>query len=374
MYRHYTWLLTLSDHVAHFGLEHHESSDNRRDERMLTDPVLTPWLSTLLAHEYVHSWNGKYRRPRGLLSPDYDQPMDASLLWVYEGLTEFYGNVLPARAGLITPQQYRECLAAAAGEYDNEPGAQWRPLADTAVAAQNLYSAPDAWRSSRRDTDFYDASMFLWLDVDAEIRARTQGRSTLDDFARRFYAGASGMPALVPYTEQDVYAALAAVAPGGDWRAFIRRHLDATGTAALMGGLERSGWKLEYTPEKNDFLDYWEQRKKTVERLYSIGLRLDQDGVVLDAVEDRAAAAAGVGPGMTLVAVNGRKYTPEVLDAALAEARQAHHAIDLLVLSDDYYRTLPVEYYDGPRFPHIARMPGGNDSLSAVLAARAASE
>jgi predicted metalloprotease with PDZ domain len=369
MYRHYTWLLTLSDHVAHFGLEHHESSDNRRDERTLIDPALRPWLSTLLGHEYVHSWNGKYRRPRGLLSPDYDQPMDASLLWVYEGLTEFWGDILPTRAGLLSETQYREELASYAAVFDNEPGADWRPLADTAVAAQNLYSAPEAFRSSRRDTDFYDASVFMWLDIDAEIRARTQGQKSLDDFMQLFYAGKSGEPALEPYDEQDVYDGLAAVAPG-EWRDFVRRHLDSTGTQALFGALERSGWRLEYSSEKNAYIEYWQARKETVERMASIGLRLDKDAVVLDVVKGRAAAKAGAAPGMALVAVDGRKYTPAVLDQAIEAAASSHHAIDLLVENDDFYRTLEVNYFDGPRYPHLVRIDGTEDALTAVLTPR----
>jgi predicted metalloprotease with PDZ domain len=367
MYRHYTWLLTLSDHVAHFGLEHHESSDNRREERALTDPELRPWVAQLLGHEYVHSWNGKYRRPRGLLSPDYQAPMDGSLLWVYEGLTEFWGDVLATRAGLLGPEQYREYLAAVAGGFDTEPGAAWRPLADTAVAAQSLYSAPASFGSSRRDTDFYEASIFLWLDVDAEIRARTGARASLDDFMRRFYAGASGAPEVAPYDEQDVVAALAAVAPA-DWRAFVHRHLDETGTAALFGALERSGWRLAYSPEKNAWVEYWQKRRKTTERQWSIGLRLDEGAVILDAIEDRAAAQAGAAPGMTVVAVDGRKFTAEALDAAIARAQAARRPIELLVENDGYYRTLEVAYADGPRYPHLMRVDEVPDVLSAVLA------
>ncbi|MGH8275654.1 MAG: M61 family peptidase, partial [Steroidobacteraceae bacterium] len=205
MYRHYTWLLTLSDHVAHFGLEHHESSDDRTDEDTLADEARREGLAELLAHEYVHSWNGKYRRPAGLLSPDYQQPMDGSLLWVYEGLTQFWGTVLPVRAGLVKPASYREMLASVAGTFAIEPGDRWRPLADTAVAAQILYDAPDAWQSSRRGVDFYEASELLWLNVDAELRAHSSGRVSLDDFMRRFYAGPGGAPATRPYVESDVY-------------------------------------------------------------------------------------------------------------------------------------------------------------------------
>jgi predicted metalloprotease with PDZ domain len=369
MYRHYTWLLSLSDHVAHFGLEHHESSDNRREENALSDPAMHISVARLLGHEYVHSWNGKYRRPLGLLSPDYQKPMDGSLLWVYEGMTQFWGFVLPTRAGLITPPNFRELLAANAGDLDIEPGARWRPLADTAVAAQNLFNAPDAFASSRRDTDFYDASVYLWLDVDAELRARTDGRATLDDFVKRFYAGASGAPQLKSYVEKDLYDALAALAPG-DWRAVIHRHLDATGTNAMLAAIERSGWKLIYTPVMNSWTEHLQKRQKSVEREWSIGLRLDKDAKIVDAIDDRAAARAGAGPGMTVIAVNGKKFSTEVLDAAILEAQATHKPIALLVLNNDYYRTLSVEYFDGPRYPHFARLEGRPDILSQVLASR----
>jgi predicted metalloprotease with PDZ domain len=369
MYRHYTWLLSLSDHVAHFGLEHHESSDNRREENALSEPDLRMGLAELLSHEYTHSWNGKFRRPQGLLSPDYQKPMDGSLLWVYEGLTEFLGNVMPTRAGLVTPQFFREAIAASAGNFDVEVGARWRPLGDTAVAAQSLYNSPDAWESSRRGTDFYEASVFLWLDVDAELRARTAGRASLDDFAKRFYAGASGAAQLKAYVEQDVYDTLASVAPG-DWRTFVHRHLDPTNTSALFSALERTGWKLAYTAEKNTWVEYWQKRMKTTERQWSIGLRLDKDAKVIDAIDDRAAARAGAGPGMTVVAVNGKKFTAEVLDAAIAEAQKTRKPIALLVENNDFYRTLSVEYFDGPRFAHFVRIEARPDTLTQVVTSR----
>ncbi|HLY52647.1 MAG TPA: hypothetical protein VKQ31_06520 [Steroidobacteraceae bacterium] len=369
MYRHYTWILSLSDHVAHFGLEHHESSDDRYYENALTDPGRRELLAELLAHEYVHSWNGKYRRPAGLLSPDYDQPMDGSLLWVYEGLTQFWGTVLPVRAGLYGAGRYREMLAAVAGEYDIQPGDRWRPLADTAVAAQLLYGeAP--WESSRRGVDFYDASDLLWLNVDAQLRARTGGRASLDDFMRRFYAGPGRAPALSPYLEADVYATLAALAPG-DWRGLIRRHLDTLGPQALLEGLGSSGWKLEYSASSNSYVEAMEQSRQRVERRWSIGLTLDYKAAIVDVIEGRAAALAGAGPGMQLIAVNGRRFTVEVLDAAIAAAHQDHKPIELLVESAAYYRTLRVAYFDGPRFPHLARIAGRPDTLSEVLRPRA---
>jgi predicted metalloprotease with PDZ domain len=366
MYRHYTWLLTLSDHVAHFGLEHHESSDDRVDEDSVTEPAFKDDVAGLLAHEYVHSWNGKYRRPAGLLSPDYQTPMDDSLLWVYEGMTEFWGTVLPVRAGIQKPESYRDELAFTVAYYEIQSGARWRPLADTAVEAQDLYDAPRTWSSSRRGVDFYEASELLWLNVDSELRARSGGRASIDDFVKRFYAGAGGAPALKPYKEEDVYTTLAAVVPG-DWRAIIRHHLDTLGPGAVMSGLESTGWKLTYSAEKNTWIEMDEKASKATLREYSIGLALDKDGVIVDASEDRPAARAGVGPGMKLVAVNGRKYTTEVLDAAIAEAKDSRKPIELMVDTGDYFRVISVPYFDGPRYPHLVREEGRPDTLTEVL-------
>jgi predicted metalloprotease with PDZ domain len=368
-YRHYTWLLTLSDHIEHFGEEHHESSDDRLPETILQEAEGRKLAAGLLGHEYVHSWNGKFRRPQGLLSPDYLKPMDGSLLWVYEGLTEFWGDVLPTRAGLISAEEYRDLIAARAGHFDVSTGPRWRPLADTAVEAQVLYGSPRGWSSARRSTDFYEASVFLWLDVDSQLRTRSGGKTTLDDFMSRFYSGADGKPEVKPYVEADIYSTLSAITPA-DWRAIIRSHLDVPNTAALMEGLKRTGWELTYSGEKNSYVEISQKINKGVIREWSVGLRLNAKGVITDVIEGRAAALAGAAPGMTLIAVNGKKYSAEILDAAIAAAHSTHQPIDLLVENDDYYRTLSVAYFDGPRYPHLTRVAGAPDHLSEVLKAR----
>ena len=369
VYRRYTWLFSLSDHVAHFGLEHHESSDDRLDEDSLSEAPLRERVAELLAHEYVHSWNGKYRRPAGLLSPDYNQRMDGSLLWVYEGMTQFWGEVLPVRAGLVSARNYREVLAAKAGDFDIQVGNRWRPLADTAAAARILYDAPAAWANSRRGTDFYEAAEFLWLNVDAELRARSGGKASIDDFVKRFCAGASGQPALKPYVEEDIYTALSDVVPA-DWRAIIRRHLDSKGPEALLDGLRSSGWQLTYTAATNSYLETAQKRGKVVARDWSIGFSVDKSDTIIDTVGDRAAARAGVGPGMKLMAVNGRRYTAEVLDAAIAEAHKTQKPITLLMQNDDFFSTLSVPYYDGPRWPHLTPVAAKPDTMTQVLKAR----
>jgi len=267
-------------------------------------------------------------------------------------------------------------LASLAGTFDVESGDRWRPLADTAVEAQILYDASPAWESSRRSVDFYEASEFLWLNVDAELRARSAGRASLDDFMQRFYAGAGGAPALKPYVEADVYGTLAAIAPG-DWRALIRSHLDTLGPQALLAGLESAGWRLSYSADKNAYVEARDKRRKVTNRQWSIGLIIDDKASIVDTVEDRAAARAGAGPGMKLVAVNGHRYADDdqdaataVLDAAIAAAHADHRPIELLIESGDYYRTLSVAYFDGARFPHLERIAGRPDMLSENLRPR----
>ena len=369
MYRRYVWLVTLSDHVGNFGLEHQESSDDRVGENALSDPSARADLEGILAHEYVHSWNGKYRRPNGLLSPDFDQPMDGSLLWVYEGMTQYWGAVLRARAGLMSGDEYREMLASFAGFFDIETGSRWRSLADTAIAAQSLLGAPLTWSTSRRRTDFYNASDFLWLDVDTQLRSRSGGRASLDDYVQRFYGGPAGAPALSPYVESDIYTSLGKIEVA-DWRALIHRHLDVLGPEPVLQALARSGWRLTYSDQKNTYLEARQKLKRTIDREWSLGLILNDQNTVIETVEGGPAARAGVGPNMKLLAVDGRKYSPEVLDAAVSAAHISKRPIELLVANGDTFETVSVAYFDGPRWPHLVRMEDRADLLSKILEPR----
>jgi predicted metalloprotease with PDZ domain len=369
-YRHYDWLLSLSDHVEHFGLEHHESSDNRVAEKALGDEGRRRGLASLLAHEYVHSWNGKYRRPAGLATPDYAQPMQGELLWVYEGLTQYLGNLLPARSGLWTPDYYRERLALIAARLDHMAGRAWRPLGDTAVAAQVLYGSPGAWRAARRGTDFYDESVLVWLEADTTIRQKTQGKRSLDDFCRRFHGGQSGPPAVVPYTRDDVIAALEAVAPG-DWRGFFRDRIDRVEPRAPLGGIEASGWRLVYNDTPNQALMDQQEQNETGDWAFTLGLQTDKDGVITDLIPDLPGAKAGLSPGMKLLAVNGRKWTKEALNAALRAAKTATEPLEIVAESGESIRTYRVDYHEGERYPHLERDPGKPDVLSEILKPRA---
>ncbi|HEV7241097.1 MAG TPA: M61 family peptidase [Thermoanaerobaculia bacterium] len=368
-FRKYDWLLTLSDHVAHFGLEHHESSDNRMPEATLAEEDLRRALASLLSHEYVHSWNGKYRRPAAMLSPDYQSPMEGNLLWVYEGLTTYLGPILATRAGLWTPDELRELLATVAAGFDVQPGRTWRPLADTAVSAQVLFSSPDAWRSLRRGVDFYDESVLLWLEVDSIIRQQTNGRASLDNFTRRFHGGETGKPALKPYTFDDLVNTLNAIAPY-DWRKHFEERLTSLSPRAPIGGLTYGGWEIAYNETENELIKVNEKRRKIQDLTWSLGIVVKEDGVVRDALLGLPAANAGIGPGMKIVAVNGRKWKREVLAAAIKEAKTSTAPIELLVENNEFFRTHAVDYHGGLRYPHLVRTNEKEDRLAAVLRSR----
>jgi predicted metalloprotease with PDZ domain len=370
-YDHYDFLFTLSDNVAHFGLEHHESSDDRNDERTLIDDDLRRYHADLLPHEYVHSWNGKYRRPAGLATGNYSAPMHDDLLWVYEGLTEYYGEVLTARSGLRTAAEFREELAGVAASLDNRPGRTWRPLQDTADEAPLLYNSRYDYDALRRGVDFYDEGVLLWLEADVTIRRLSHGARSLDDFCRAFYGPPSGSPRVVPYAADDVVAALNGVAPH-DWKGFFQQRLQSLSPRAPLGGVEAAGWKLVYKDTATSILKAGEAAHKNTNAYYSLGVIIGEDGALVDVVPGLPAAQAGLSPGMKLVAVNGRKYSAEILHAALKEgaAGPAGGPLALLAENRDTFATYNVAYHGGERYPWLEAVPGQPDLLGAIAAPR----
>jgi predicted metalloprotease with PDZ domain len=365
-YQHYHFLYTLSDHVAHFGLEHHESDDSRVGERGLVDENDRKLEASLLPHEYVHSWNGKYRRPAGLATPDYQVPMQGDLLWVYEGLTEYLGSILTARSGLWTPDQYRQYLAGVAADLDHIPGRTWRNLQDTADAAPQLYFAPKPWYSWRRSTDFYDEDTLNWMWADAVIRQQSKGKRSLDDFCKLFHGAPGGPPMVKPYTFEDVVKTLNQVVPY-DWAAFWTERLTNHGPGAPLTGIEETGWKLTYDETPTDYFRSDEREDGQIRESYTVGLRLRDDGAVIDTIEGMMAAKAGIGPGMKIVAVNGQRFSADILHDAIKGAKGGTDPIELLVENTDYYKTFKLNYHDGEKYPRLVRDESKPDLMSDIL-------
>jgi len=372
-YRGYHFLYTLSDHVAHFGLEHHESSDDRYAERTLIEPDTQKASADLLSHEFVHSWNGKFRRPAGLLSGGqdggYDTPMKGDLLWVYEGLTQYLGEVLAARSGLWSADDYRDALAATAAQLDTKFGRTWRPLEDTAVAAQVLYDAGSDYTNYRRSVDYYPEGSLIWLEADVLIRQLSHGTKSLDDFCRAFHGGPGGAPALKPYEFADVVAALNAVQPY-DWAAFLNQRLHSTDAHAPLGGIEHGGWKLLYDGTRSDYWKAAEGDRKEVDLSYSIGLRVKEDGSIVDVTYGGPAQKAGVAPAVKLIAVNGRQFTPTVLREAVAKTATESMPVELLLRNGEYYETRKVEYRGGEKYPHLVKDGAAKDLIAEIIAPR----
>ncbi len=372
--RHYTkyhFLYTLSDRVASFGLEHHESSDDRVGERTLLDDSLRKLAADLLPHEFVHSWNGKYRRPADLTTPDYEQPMRTDLLWVYEGLTQHLGKVLTARSGLWTPEEYREDIASLAAALDHRSGRTWRPLADTAVAAQFLYNATSDWANFRRGTDFYDEGVLVWLEADAIIRQQSNGARSLDDFCKRFHGGASTPPLVKTYNFDEVAQTLNAVAPY-DWRAFLTERLTSTSPRAPLGGIGRGGWRLVYTDTPNDIDKAREQTAHALNLNYSLGFVMRDDGAIADVVPGMPGAQAGLAPGMKILAIGGRRFSSDAMRETLRQAKTDAHPIELLVENGEFYKTYTINYHEGERYPHLERNAAQPDLLGDIIKAHAA--
>ena len=370
-YRDYHFLFSLSDHVAHFGLEHHESNDSRVDERGLVDPRKRLMDAGLLPHEYVHSWNGKYRRPADLATSNYDKIMQTDLLWVYEGLTSYLGDVLSARSGIRTPAEFRDALAYIAADLDHRPGRAWRDLQDTADGVPSMQNAPAAWKTYRRPLDYYEEDVLNWLAADVVIQQQSKGAKTLDDFCKLFHGGENTPPMVKTYTFDDVANSLNQVA-AYDWRNFWTRKLQNHGPGAPLDGIEGSGWKLVYDDQRSDLVRAYEDddSERVVNAAYSIGLWLKDDGLITDTVEGMPAPRVGIGPGMRLIAVNGKRLTPDVLRDALHAGKQTSAPLELLIENTDYYRTFKLDYHEGEKYPHLVRDEGKPDLLGDIIKAR----
>jgi len=369
-YDHYDFLFSLSDQLGGNGLEHQRSSENGEEPGYFTDYDAKAGFSDLLAHEYTHSWNGKYRRPRDLWTPNYNVPMQDSLLWVYEGQTQYWGNVLTGRAGMRTRQASLDSLALTAATYaENRPGLAWRAVQDTTYDPTIAQRRPKSYRNYQLAEDYYSAGQMIWLEADARIRAKTGGRKSLDDFARAFFGVDDGTwRTQRTYDFDEVVRTLDGVLHD-DWATFLRDRLD--GRVPLTGGVEAAGWRLVFKDEPNDIAQaYAKDKDAQSDFTYSLGLSIGKEGKVGDVRWDGPAFNAGIAPGMTLVAVNDREYSKDVLAEAVKSAKDDKAPIRLLLKTFDQYRTIAVDYHGGLRYPHLERIAGKPDLLGAIFAPR----
>src|SRR5215472_15135022 len=364
-YEKYHFLWTLSDQTAHHGLEHHESSDNGTGEDVFSDRGAHNLEAALLPHEFVHSWNGKYRRPAGLVTPNYQEPMKGDLLWVYEGLTDYLGNILAARTGLQSPEEFRDSLAATAAMLDHRAGRTWRPLQDTATSVQILFAAPQQWVNWRRSADYYPEGDLIWLEVDSTIRRQSHGQKSLNDFCRLFFGPPSGPPTVVPYTFDDVVTALNQVWPY-DWARLLRERLDSKSPHAPLGGIQNGGWKLVYNGQKNSTMDAAEKSSESIDLSFSLGMIVSKDGDVRDVIPGSPAFTAGLGPGMKVIAVNSRKWSKDVVRAALHAPTGNDKPIIVLAENADYINSYSINYHGGEQYPHLVRADSQPDLLSEI--------
>ena len=366
-YGSYHFLVTLSDQVAHFGLEHHQSSDDRVEPSTFVNETKFTLAGLLLPHEFTHSWNGKYRRPAGLATPNYQVPMIGNLLWVYEGLTEYLGDVLAARCGIWTPEQYRDRLAYLVAKYEHRPGRTWRNVADTARMAQVLYTTGGAYDNWRLGTDFYDEGEFIWLDVDTTIRKLTNGKKSLNDFVAAFHGlGGNTAPKVIPYTFEEVVAGLNGVA-ANDWTTFLRERIDSHSAEPPIGGITNGGYKLVYRATPSIWATMAEQDAGTISFGTTLGLQISGQGIVQDVLVGGLGDKAGFGPGMKIFAVNGREFTPEVLLQAIRDAQGSQQPLEFITENTGFFKALTIDYHDGPKYPVLERIPGTPDRLDDIL-------
>jgi predicted metalloprotease with PDZ domain len=372
-YDHYDFLFSISDQLGGAGTEHHQSSENG-----LGADYFTAWKDgapdrDLLAHEYTHSWNGKFRRPADLWTPNFNVPMGDSLLWVYEGQTQYWGFVLTARAGMWSPQEFRDALAMTAANYErNRAGFQWRTVEDTTNDPTAARRGTLPYRSWQMSEEYYSAGQMMWLEVDAKLRSLTHDKSSLDDFARAFFGVDNGSYVTKPYTFDDVVAALNGVAKY-DWASFLKAHID-TLNPPLQDGLAGTGWKLVYTDQESEYEKQSNSRPEAARHMYnfawSIGLTMTDKAEVNDVRWDGPAFKAGLSTGATVVAVNGKAYTNDVLKSEIVAAKDSKAPIKLLIKYQGGFREIPVDYHGGLQYPHLVRIEGTPDYLSQIIAAR----
>ncbi|MEO7276490.1 MAG: peptidase M61 [Sphingomicrobium sp.] len=369
-YDHYDFLLTISDSLGGNGLEHHRSSEDGVGRGYFTDWDNKLRDRNLLPHEFSHSWDGKFRRGADLWTPDYRVPMEDSLLWVYEGQTQFWGYVLGARSGMLSKQETLDSIAATAAAYsEGTPGRNWRPLVDTTNDPIAAGRTPQPWRSWQRAEDYYSEGQLIWIDVDRIIRERSGGKRSIDDFAKAFYGVRDRDFGELTYTFDDVAATLNQVVPY-DWAGYLQRRVYDVAPAAPLEGINQGGYRLVYTAEPTKWWKSSEKDSKSANLNYSGGLSVGNDGKVGGVLWDSAAFNAGLTPGDQIVALNGRAFDPDAFKDAIKAAAGQGPAPQLLVKAGKLYRTVALEWHGGLRYPRLEKTGKGPGTLDALLAPR----
>lgn len=365
-YDRYDFLLAVTDRLGGIGLEHHRSSENQNDPGYFIDWAASLPDHNLLPHEFVHSWNGKFRRPADLWTPDFRTPMRNSLLWVYEGQTQFWGYVLEARSGLSSRQEVLDKLAVIAAALDARRGRQWRPLLDTTNDPIISARRPKAWTSWQRSEDYYNEGLLIWLEADAIIRQGTGNRRGMDDFARAFFGMRDGDWGVLTYTLDDVARTLNRVYPY-DWRGFLDERVNRTNAAAPLGGFTRSGYRLDYAEEPTPAHAASMKSGKINDLSYSLGLVIDKDSKITQVIWGSPAFSAGLVVGQTILAVDGGSYDEGGIKERITAARGGSAPIVLTVKRGEEVGTVPLSWNGGLRYPRLTKTGRGRGALDILL-------
>jgi len=366
---HYDFLLGLTERIGTIGLEHHRSSENFANPEYFIDWASGPGRRNLLAHEFSHSWVGKYRRPAGHMVPDFSTPLNDELLWIYEGQDQFWGYVLGARAGLFSKIDTLDALAAIAAGQDVRTGRNWRDLADTTNDPVITPRRPKGWISYQRSEDYYNDGLLIWLEVDALLRAQTGGVKGMDDFARAFFGGQDGDFRPRSFTFDDVVATLNTIVPY-DWAGLLVRRTTEETASAPLEGFNRGGYRLVYVEEPSLYFRDKERRAGEIDLSFSIGLTIGKGGKVNTVVWDGPAFNAGLTSAAEIVAVNGRVYSDQGLMDAISTAKGGSEPIRLIVRTGSHVREIPIRWNGGLRYPRLAKATPGDSSLDLLLRPR----
>lgn len=366
----YHALLTLSDAIGSQGIEHHQSSDDRAGDDFLTNPDESLVGGDLITHEFSHSWNGKYRRPADLTTPNFQVPQLTDLLWVYEGMNQYLGDLISFRAGIRDPKLFPEYIASVYADLDYETGRATTPLIDLTTGAPYYYQARGQYNAIRRNAgDFYSEGELIWLDVDTIIREQSHGARSLDTFLQRYTEPAVTGPIVVPYTRAQIEALLNEVEPY-DWHDFFEKWVYDVAPHPISDDFARAGWRVVYTEKPNAFVTT-QPGGREITGWYAFGANLSSEGVVTDVREGSPAWRAGVAPGMRVLAVDGQQFSPDVFGYALRSSQHSNTPIVLITTQNSWYRTLSLDYHGGLRYPHLERVSGTADMFAAIAAPHA---